>query len=85
MILDKIMVTLTAVLNSILGLFPAWALPFDPASIADPIAQAVQVANGFFPVTTLGACISAVAGLWVVLNGWSVVVWLYNKFPGKFT
>lgn len=83
MILDAIIRFLLAILNGVLGLFPAWSLPFSPEDVGGGIALGVLTANAFFPVSTLGACLGAILALRVVMFGWAICVWAYDKLPFK--
>jgi hypothetical protein len=83
MIFDSIVTFLVGVLNAVLTLFPAWSLPFDPSALAGNLAAGAANANAWFPVSTLGACIGAIFGLRLVMLGWAVAVFIYDKIPFK--
>ena len=86
MIVDAIITILVGLLGGILAVLPAWSMPTLLTSTwPGDIASAVGWANGFFPVYDLGLSLAILLGIRVLMSAWKIAVWLYDRFPFKFT
>lgn len=83
MIFDAIVKFIVAVFRGVLGLFPSYSPDFQ--SFGAGLGSALAGANAVFPVTVLGLCIVSVIGLKVFLLGLTLVTWIWDKVPFKFS
>lgn len=82
MITDALISVVFGVLVALLGALPEWEPNLDGIEAATgPLGSWLSTANGYFPVTVLGACLATVLGLKLILWGWGFLVWLYEKIP----
>ncbi len=86
MITDAIISIVTAILSGILSLLPVWVPP-DMLTETWPgdIASVAHWLNGYFPIYTLGICLGIILALRALLAVWVIAVWVYDRFPFKFT
>lgn len=86
MIIDLIISIVCGLLGAILSALPAFTLPSFLTSTwpADLSAWVGQI-NGYFPIYTVGLCLGVILGLRALLAVWAIAVWLYERFPFKFT
>jgi hypothetical protein len=84
-ILDLIIKAVVGIFTGILALLPDVTLPSSVTAWSSSIGSGFGAANAFFPLTTLGLCIAAVIAVRLLLSAYSLVVWLYEKIPFKFT
>lgn len=85
MVIDSIMSTLTAMLTGLIGLFPSWDLGVDLSGASQALGTGLAVAGGYFPVGTLGICLGLVLGARAAMLTWTLVKFVYDKFPFKMT
>lgn len=85
MILDAIIGLIVGVLEGLLGLLPAFDISSTFASAGATLGNAAGQLNAILPVSTMGVCIAALLALQLALFVWDVVVFIYDRFPGKFT
>jgi len=85
MIVDLLIGLLVAMLNGLMGLFPAYTLPSSVTTFGASIGSAVGTANGLFPVVSLGICLGVMIVARVFIAVWASVAWAYAKIPFKMT
>lgn len=86
MIVDALVGLLVTVLRSILDLVPVWSpnlSGFNTTGLA--AGNALGLLNEYFPVAVLGICLLTVLGTKAGLSLWHIVVFVYDRFPLKFT
>lgn len=83
MIVDAVLGLVVGLLRTILSWLPNWTPP--ESGFGFGFGQVAGLLNGFFPVTVLMGCILAVLGFRVALTLWAAVVFIYDRFPMKFT
>ena len=85
MILDLLVKAVVTIFTGLLGLVPAYSPDSTFSTAGASLGATVSAANGVFPVVTLGACIGALVLARLFLVGWELVVFIYDRIPGKFT
>lgn len=86
MITDVFITVLVGLFGGILAALPEYTLP--PELTQDfpvDVATYVSWANGYFPVYHAGIALGVLLGVRLLMTAWTVVVWVYEKFPFKFT
>lgn len=84
MILDFIVDLIFGIFELMLDLVPTF-VPVIPSGAVVTVASGAAMANAYFPVQTLGTCLVAVMGAKFALGIWRLCVFIYDRFPGKFT
>lgn len=84
MIFDAIIQLVIGIFTGILGLLPGYEVP-DFGDFGSMVGSGLGVAGVFFPVPVLGWCLVTILGFRVFMVAWSVVVWIYDKLPFKFS
>ncbi len=86
MITEALIGVVIQTLSSFLGWVPDWTPPTqDFATTGLTVGNALGLLDNYFPVSVLGACLAAVIGLKFVLIFWNLLVFIYDRFPLKFT
>lgn len=84
MIFDAIVAILLGLLEGVLALIPAYDLP-ELGDLTGGLGSALAAANGVFPVTTIGTCLMVLLGLRVLIGGWWLITFVYDRIPFKMT
>lgn len=86
MIIDILVGLVVNLLRSLILGVPAWTP--DTGSFTSSFYQIgtmASILNGYFPVVALGAGIVLTFGIRVIYAVWVVIVFVYDRFPLKFT
>lgn len=84
MIIDAIVGILMAILQGFLALLPSW--DFEGISDFGPaLGDSLAAASTVFPVATLGLCLAATLAVWLFINGWQLIVYIWRLIPFKAT
>ena len=86
MVVDAIVNIVLGLLNSLIGLIPAWEVPAALTESFGPnFAGMVAWANGYFPMFDLAICLGIIIGVQGVLFVVRLVVFIYDRIPLKAT
>lgn len=85
MILDALVIAVTTLMTGFLGLFPAFEFDSEMLSAGSGLGGAISGLNGIVPIVAIGQCILIVLACRLALAGWDLIVFIYDRFPGKFT
>lgn len=86
MIIDSLIEIVVALFRAILGLLPEWSLTLpETGSAFQFLGGAVRLISGYFPVYVLFVCVGIYLAARLFFSSWSLIVWLYEKFPFKAT
>ncbi|MCW3038203.1 MAG: hypothetical protein JWM31_108 [Solirubrobacterales bacterium] len=86
MIVKWVFDAVAAVLTGLLSLIPAWAMPAQAtANTAQTFGSMFAWANGYAPIFHILAAVGVVLGFQVLVSGWTVLVWVYDRIPFKAT
>lgn len=86
MIVKWLFDVVAAVLTGLLSLVPTWAMPAQAtANTAQSFGSMFAWANGYAPVFHVLAGVGVLLGFQLLVTGWHVVVWVYDRIPLKAT
>lgn len=85
MLVDAIVIAVTTLMTGFLGLMPAFEFNSQMLSAGAGLGSAINGLNGIIPVHAIGICIGIVLACRLALVGWDLLVFIYDRFPGKFT
>lgn len=86
MITQFIIDSISGVLTGLLALLPLWEFPATATrSVAAEIGQKAAWGNGYFPLTHLMIAVGIFVGFRSFGAIWTVIVWIYDRIPLKFT
>lgn len=83
MIFDAIVILLINVFEGVLGLIPNYSPDFQEVGFT--LGVGLAGANALFPVTALGGCMASLIVLRVFLTGLTLLAWVWDKIPFKFS
>lgn len=84
MIADAVLGILVGLVRAVLRLLPTVDVEL-PTEQVQALAGAALHFDGYFPVRLAMQLAAAVLAVKVALVVWRLIVWLYERFPGKFS
>lgn len=85
MIVDFLMKGVIGLLTGVLDLVPSYSLPDSVTGAGATIGGGIGQIDGIIPVVTIGLCLAVILAFRLFLFAWSIIVFVYDRFPLKAT
>lgn len=85
MIVDAVIKIVVTLLTGCLGLVPSFTLDSAALDLGKNLGGSLSTVNGVIPVTDIGEVLVLIVGVRGLMFVWSLIVFVYDRFPFKAT